>query len=196
MKIEFQLRRLAAATAISLALAAFTGYAADPEYPQNSSASPAAVNPDKANTSRSEFQRDAAPAFEPGRLGLLKRASELLGHSGAPVPAVRSKSPVTQLLCHKVRPQIVDLKNHSMSCWLVGKTVARQVRYHNVERILGPPAKRCGVGEHRNYFHESQKRIGIAVGENNRERIRAFTPFVNEVDTDAVDFCPKVRTVD
>src|SRR4029077_17230968 len=42
------------------------------------------------------------------------------------------------------------------------------------------------VGEHGNYFRETTKRIGIAVRENERKRIRPFAAFMDKVDADII----------
>ena len=120
-------------------------------------------------------------------------AGELFGDCTAPISAVRRKARITQPLRHKVRPQIMDVKYHSMFRRLIGKTIARQIWYYHIKGIFGASAEGGRIGEHGDYFRESKKRIGIAMGENDGERSRTFPSLVNKVDADAVNFSFEMR---
>lgn len=102
---------------------------------------------------------------------------------------MRPKSPVTKSVCHQPRPKIIDMKDHPMFRWFVGKAVARQIRHNHVKRILGPSTVRFRIGQHGNYFCETIERIRIAVRKNDRKWIRAIAALMDQVDTDVVQFC-------
>src|SRR3979411_3395491 len=98
-------------------------------------------------------------------------ARELFRYRAAPVAAMGAESPVPELLGHQASPEIVDAKNRSVLRRSVGETVARKIGHDNVEGIFRPPAEGRRVGEHRNNFQETIKRIGIAMRQYERERL-------------------------
>src|ERR1700732_3754909 len=120
-------------------------------------------------------------------------AGELFSDSAAPISAVRCKALITEPLGHKVCPQIIDVKYHSRFRRLIGKTITRQIWYNHIKGFFGASAEGCRIGEHGNYFRESKKRIGIAMGENDGERMWTLAALVNEVDGAAVHFRLKMR---
>src|SRR5579862_7968171 len=112
---------------------------------------------------------------------------ELFGDGASPISAMRSIFLVAESFRHQVRPNIVDLKNRSHFRRFVGKTIPRQIRNDDVERIFLTPAECGGIGEHRNDFRETIKRIGIAVCEDKRKRIWSLAALVNKVNSYVVD---------
>src|SRR6266576_1209552 len=113
-------------------------------------------------------------------------ARELFGNRAAPVAAMRTESPVSEFLRHQASPKVVDAKNRSVPRWSVGKTLTRQIGYNNVKGIFRLSTECHWVGEHRDNFRETIKRIGIAVGQYERKRIGTLPVHVNEVDADIV----------
>src|SRR6185295_18257978 len=102
---------------------------------------------------------------------------ELFCNCAAPITAMRAKTLVAKPLRHKMRPEVAHSKCRSPFIGLVRESVARNIRDHYIEGVLGAPAKCSRVGEKRNQLYESVKRIWISVRKNEREWRRSFAAF-------------------
>src|SRR5580704_13257067 len=111
---------------------------------------------------------------------------QLLRNGAAPVSPVRAEFLVPERLGHQLGPKVVHPKNHSVRHRAVGKAITWKIGHHDIKRIFSIASESRRVRQHRDYFREAIKRIGVAMRENQGKRVRALSALVDEMDSYAV----------
>src|SRR5262249_52586031 len=102
----------------------------------------------------------------------------------SPISAMGDVAIVAEVLRHQLVPEVADLEDAASTA--TGKGITRQTWRDDIERIRRVAAMALRIGQQRNQLREPDDRVGKAVGENNRERLRSAAALVNEVKLRAV----------
>ena len=74
----------------------------------------------------------------------------------------------------------------------IGKTEAQQRRHNHIKRVDRITTVARRISQQRKYFHHAEKRIGPAMKQDDRQRLRPCATLVNEMHTEAVDIGAKL----
>ena len=120
--------------------------------------------------------------------------TELRRDQRAPVGAVRGEALVAENVLHQLHPQICDAPLRKVGgSQRGGEPVAGQRRHYDVERVRRIAPEGCRIRQRPDHLVKVPERPGPPMRQNDRNRIRAFSTLVHEMDRDPVHLHLEVR---